>query len=121
MKFVGAAALPLHGGEAGWHAAKPHKASQTRMVGLQNLHGWTSKLAWFSFQTCMVQLSGLHGWTSGLAWFGFPECIGWKFGSATIGVGDAIRACLMRHRALSKNGRGYAEGDFDVSWSLPIV
>ena len=34
--------------------------SRTCMVGLRNLHGWTSQLAWLDFATSMVQLLRFH-------------------------------------------------------------
>ena len=49
--------------------------SQTCMVGLLNLHGWTQQLAWFSFLKCMVQLPKVQGWAFQNVWFGFPECM----------------------------------------------
>ena len=37
--------------------------TQTCMVPLGNLHGWTRASAWFRSPKCMVPLPALHGWT----------------------------------------------------------
>ena len=49
--------------------------SQTCMVPLGNLHGWTSQLAWFRSPKCMVGLPEVHGSASAVAWLDLKTAI----------------------------------------------